>query len=459
MSRIAVTFAGVTLVCAIASQTTAARATPSFPDVIAARLAMSAPPPCTTCHETEAGGAGTATRPFALYLESRGLRRFDESSLDAALQAAAGEAHDTNADGVSDLVAIARGEDPNAGAVSGPAYGCGAHVARSAPGSCPRTAVPCAAVLVVLALYRLVYTRRSMNIRNPRALMLGMSALLLVACGKSKSSGSDPSAAGSGAAAAPGGKGPLSFLNGFEGEIGIAVKSIKAKSDVPPLTLLIKGDRVRADIPAGLGGPSQPGLKGYAILSAPEKKLSVVMDDRKQVLVLDLNSLGDQIKAMKPGVAAQPGAAPAAKEPPPTLTKTGATDKVAGYACDNWEVTQEKRKVATLCIADESASWFRLPLTGIPTEYAWALELFDGKHFPLRAIGYEKDGSEAGRIEVTKLEKKAIAAATFEVPPSYKVVDLGSMMAGMMGALPRGGMPPGFPPGGIPGMGQSKKAK
>jgi hypothetical protein len=106
-----------------------ARATPNFPSVIADALQLASPPPCVTCHETNAGGLGTAIRPFAIFLQTRGLRPYDEASLRAALQAAEAEHHDSNGDGIDDVTALRRGLDPSAGAGDQPRYGCGATVA------------------------------------------------------------------------------------------------------------------------------------------------------------------------------------------------------------------------------------------------------------------------------------------------------------------------------------------
>jgi uncharacterized protein (TIGR03382 family) len=107
-------------------------ATPEFPASIARDLQLQAPPRCTICHATDAGGAGTAVRPFAVYLQSRGLRSFDESSLRNALAAAAGENHSSSASGLSDIDALKAGQDPNgqpSATEPTPAFGC------SSPGS------------------------------------------------------------------------------------------------------------------------------------------------------------------------------------------------------------------------------------------------------------------------------------------------------------------------------------
>jgi hypothetical protein len=108
-------------------------ATPDFPGVIQQELNLAAPPRCTICHATDSGGAGTVVQPFGVYLQSRGLRAFDESSLRNALLAAAGERHSSSGSGVSDIDALKAGQDPNpaetGGAALTPAFGC------SSPGS------------------------------------------------------------------------------------------------------------------------------------------------------------------------------------------------------------------------------------------------------------------------------------------------------------------------------------
>jgi uncharacterized protein (TIGR03382 family) len=68
-------------------------------------------------------------QPFGIYLRSRGLVPFDDSSLHNALLAAAGEHHSSSGTGIDDIDALKAGEDPNApggsaGGAVAPAYGC-----------------------------------------------------------------------------------------------------------------------------------------------------------------------------------------------------------------------------------------------------------------------------------------------------------------------------------------------
>jgi hypothetical protein len=182
----------------------------------------------------------------------------------------------------------------------------------------------------------------------------------------------------------------------------------------------VKSEKLRADLPEKFASQSPFG-KGYVILDSPAKKLYVVSDAQKQVIVIDLNTSGEKLKGI--GSPSHGGGAGGAKPegPKTTLTKTGKFDTVAGYKCENWDVTSDHRQ-GTLCVAQEGVSWFHIPMTGIPTEHLWMAELLDGKHFPLRFVGYGKDGvTETGRFEVTKIDKRTLPVTEFEYPPAYRV--------------------------------------
>jgi Domain of unknown function (DUF4412) len=245
---------------------------------------------------------------------------------------------------------------------------------------------------------------------------------------------------GDGGAGASGGlfgakKSGLAFLNGFEGEIDIVAKGSlpsetnPKKAASPPLTVnvLLKNGKVHVDAPPGMSGTEMVGGKAYGIYDGPAKKAYLVMDAQKQAILFDLNKTGESMKSMgSRGHPTMPGGATPPAKPPPKVTKTGKTDKVAGYECELWDITDETSK-ATLCIAEEGISWFSIPMVGAPAEYAWMAELMDGKHFPLRAVAFDKAGVETGRIEVTKIEKKTEPDAMFEVPAGYAIKTLEQM--------------------------------
>lgn len=245
----------------------------------------------------------------------------------------------------------------------------------------------------------------------------------------------------------------LSVLtSGFEGEIDAFTQ--KAGGAQTPVSVYLKGDKVRFDVPEDMGKHAGQflGDKAYGIYDSAAKKVFIVSDAKKQAIVLDMNT-GKPVAFGPPSAQHAPGAANPSR-PPSKVTKTGKYETVAGYKCEDWDVTSD-HKEGTLCVSEQGVSWLSLPSTAIPGEHAWMTELVDGKHFPLRFVSYAKDGTtEEQRVEVTKLDKKSLADSQFAVPAGYNVLDLEKMFAGGMPGMPPGMMPSGMPAGlaGMPGM-------
>lgn len=240
--------------------------------------------------------------------------------------------------------------------------------------------------------------------------------------------------------------GELPALTDFEGEVDLVASSAKSATPVP-LNLLVKSETIRVDVPDDvLAAPEAHSFTGggkvYAIIKPAEKKTIVVLDGKRQAVIIDLDTLADRAKSFRQHA---PGGADKSTEPPAKVVKTGKKETVAGYACSDWEVTNADRSKLDLCVAEKGASFFHFPsLAGIPTEHAWALELVDGKHFPLKGVSFGKDGAEMGRVEVTKIDKHPLDAAMFEVPAGYKQVTIDELLQGLGG----GGIPRDIPHGG-----------
>jgi Domain of unknown function (DUF4412) len=246
--------------------------------------------------------------------------------------------------------------------------------------------------------------------------------------------------------------GPLAFLDGFEGEIDGFTKENKPGAAQVPLSIFLKSNKVRFEIPEALTkgtkaapGGSPFGDKGYVIYDGGAKKLWLVDDAKKEAIEIDLNQTGagKTFPFSPPSPGGHGGSAPSG--PPTTVTETGQYDTVAGYKCELWDIKSD-HKEGTVCVATQGLSWMSIPMTGIPTEQAWMLKLFDGNHFPLRFVGYQKDGTtEENRIEVTKIDKKPLPDTQFQVPAGYKIIDLAKLFSsfGMPSGMP---VPPHPPP-------------
>jgi hypothetical protein len=237
----------------------------------------------------------------------------------------------------------------------------------------------------------------------------------------------------------------LSMLSsGFEGEIDGTMQ--KPGTPPSPIAVLLKGDKLRFSIPEGIMHDDKMAVS-YGIYDTAAKKVTAISDAHKQAIVIDLNS-GTPIGNMVAHGA--PSASGAPPKTPPKITKTGKYETIAGSRCEDWELTSD-HKEGMMCVAEQGVSWLSLPASLIPSEHAYMAELMDGKHFPLKMIGYEKDGTtEQMKIEVSKIDKKSLDDAQFQVPAGYNVMDLGKMLSGMGMGGGMGGMPPGMTPGMMP---------
>jgi hypothetical protein len=280
---------------------------------------------------------------------------------------------------------------------------------------------------------------------------LFLAASVAIACFGCKKGG-EPSAgggAGGGAASAPAASSPapspVSFFGDFEGQIDAVGKDNKPGATPTAFSFLVKGGNMRFAVPAAAQqkrAPPSPmfGEASYVIFDSANKKISVVSDAKKQAMVMDLNSLGGDGPL---GAHKEPPPSGSPEKPPPKVTKTGKFDTVAGYKCEIWDVLNEKMR-GSLCVAQEDVSWFHLPETFMPREHLWMGELLDGKHLPLRFVELQDDGvTERKRVEVTKIDKRTLSPAEFEVPAGYQVIDLAQMAAAMSGMA--GGRDGGMP--------------
>ena len=223
----------------------------------------------------------------------------------------------------------------------------------------------------------------------------------------------------------------------------VHVDGKKAESGPLDLECTLKNDSMRIDVPKALLEKEQRlGTKAWAVFRASDKKGFFAMEPAKQAYTVDFDAAGDEIKKSMP----HPSAAPGVPTPPKaTVKRTGKKDTVANIPCEEWEVTEGEGR-ALVCMAAESAGWFKLPTKILPDDLALTAELLDGKHFPLRVIGFEK-GAESGRVEVKKIEKKPIPDADFQVPAGFTKIDVVEMLKGLGGlpGQPGRGAPPAVP--------------
>ncbi len=204
----------------------------------------------------------------------------------------------------------------------------------------------------------------------------------------------------------------LSFVTGttpFEGEITMNV-SEKGKT-LHTITYDVKGTKMRFDAPAENG----PMSGGYVIFDSATKQMQTVNDAKKMAFTIDMNR------------APQAAGAAAAAAKKPNIDRTGKMDTVAGYSCEIWKITNDDGGKGDLCVGKGIA----FPSFGGRNSEAWMNELSDS--FPLRAVMSDASGAEKTRMEVTKIDKKSIDDAKFQVPAGYQTMSMDQMLQGMGG--------------------------
>ncbi|MGO8970124.1 MAG: MYXO-CTERM sorting domain-containing protein [Myxococcaceae bacterium] len=135
-----------------------ARASATYPAEMQSQLGLSYTPACAICHANGVTGYGTVTTPFGEAMRAVGLVCCSIPSLDGALAALEAE----NSPYISDLKQGLDPNNPGAGSVPPPVYGC---VSVTGP---PPTPIGNGVVLLALALLGLASRRRRQAGAGPR---------------------------------------------------------------------------------------------------------------------------------------------------------------------------------------------------------------------------------------------------------------------------------------------------
>jgi hypothetical protein len=114
------------------------------------------------------------------------------------------------------------------------------------------------------------------------------------------------------------------------------------------------------------------------------------------------------------------------------IKKLGTSEKVAGFDCDDYEITAANGDISRACIT-QSLGRFVFPQgsggmgRGASAPPAWAKAFGNRAAFPLKVV--TGDGKVA--VEVISVDKGAVPASAFEIPDGY--TDMGAMGRGRGG--------------------------
>ncbi|HMZ56101.1 MAG TPA: DUF4412 domain-containing protein [Nitrospira sp.] len=120
-----------------------------------------------------------------------------------------------------------------------------------------------------------------------------------------------------------------------------------------------------------------------------------------------------------------------------TVERTGKKDKIAGYTCEVWRISDkdDRRLKSEICVAKgfgkAATFWVDPKEVRRSSQPSWVKQLIEEGGFGLRSIQYDETGKETTRMEVTSIEKKSLDQGLFAFPSDWTKRDLSAIQEGM----------------------------
>lgn len=200
----------------------------------------------------------------------------------------------------------------------------------------------------------------------------------------------------------------------FEGVIEMQVKSPNLETPMP-MKYFVKGDFIRMET------------------QSPRGEMAIIMDSKNKKTIM----LMPQMQSYMERTIDAPTQGDAKKS---EITKTGKTEKILGYDCEQFIMKGEKGETE-MWAAKGLGTFTRLGMGGPggpggrrggmggggQMAAAWEEEFRTKGYFPMRVVSLGADGKEESRLEVKKIEKKELDAALFKVPEGWQKMDMPMM--------------------------------
>lgn len=212
----------------------------------------------------------------------------------------------------------------------------------------------------------------------------------------------------------------LSFAaDAFEGKVSLAMSSGKAKPQT--LNYSIRQDALRIDILA------EGGQSFATIMDMKKMEMILLMSEQKMYMVMPMKDTVEKAVAK-------------AEIKDPNIEKTGRTDTILGYKCDEY-VNKEKNTTTEIWIAEGLGAFMGLGdnsgggMFGKKKISTGWEEKFKGKPgFPLRVVSRDNKNKETFRMEATKIEPGSLPASLFQPPAGwqkFQMPSMGDMLKGL----------------------------
>ena len=157
--------------------------------------------------------------------------------------------------------------------------------------------------------------------------------------------------------------------------------------------------------------------EGVVIMDNKTKTMTVLMPEQKKFMEMDMNKTAARAKAYEK------------KKPEgePNFSKTGKTETILGYACEQWISKGEDGNTSEIWAAKNIGTFGGFGRRENKPESPWEKKISEEGLFPLKVIGLDESGKEKSRWEVTKIDKKSLSSDMFQPPSGYEKMEMPAM--------------------------------
>jgi Domain of unknown function (DUF4412) len=187
---------------------------------------------------------------------------------------------------------------------------------------------------------------------------------------------------------------------------GVVEFTVTSEEGTMPMTYMEKGNNVRIEM------EGRPGMKAAILINVKDKKATMLMEKMKMYMPIP-----------EPKASETSG-------PKPEITKTGKTQEILGYKCEQVIIKYGERQTEVWITKDLGPfAMFQMGPPGKASrEEEWQKVIGKEGGFPLKAVTTLGD-KKVNEMTATKVEKKSLDNALFQIPEGYKQFDP-SMMGG-----------------------------
>ncbi len=187
---------------------------------------------------------------------------------------------------------------------------------------------------------------------------------------------------------------------------GVVEFSVTTPEGPKPMTYMVKGDNARVEM------EGEPGMKAAVLINVKDKKTVMLMEHMKMYMDVPMPKAEDM------------------SESKPEITKTDKTKNILGYKCQQY-IIKDGDMMSEIWITRDLGTFamFRMGPPGKgQREEAWQKVIGSEGGFPLSVITKSGEEKESEMV-ATKVEKKSLDDALFQIPEGYQQFDP-SMMGG-----------------------------